>query len=120
MRLLDFVVRLEWLALFAAAIVLYAWSGGSWTLFLILFLSPDLSMLGYLAGPRVGAFAYNMLHTLAWPLGLLLLGLVAGQTLALESGAIWMAHIGFDRALGYGLKAATGFHDTHMGRIGRK
>jgi hypothetical protein len=120
MRLLDLVVRLEWLAAFGASLALYAWSGGSWTLFLILFLAPDLSMMGYLSGPRVGAFAYNLMHTLVWPLCLILLGLAAGHALALELGAIWMAHIGFDRALGYGLKAATAFHDTHMGRIGRK
>lgn len=119
MRLLDVLVRLEWLALFAAATALYAWSGGSWTFFLILFLAPDLSMLGYLAGPCLGAFAYNLLHTLVWPLGLLLLGVAAGQALALELGAVWMAHIGLDRTLGYGLKASTGFHDMHMGRIGR-
>ncbi|MGB3387632.1 MAG: DUF4260 domain-containing protein [Pseudaminobacter sp.] len=120
MRPLDIVVRLEWLAVFAAAVAFYAFAGGSWFLFLILFLAPDLSMAGYLAGPRAGAFAYNALHTVALPLCLLIFGIFADQILAAQLAAIWMAHIGFDRALGYGLKAASGFHDTHMGPIGRR
>lgn len=79
-----------------------------------IFLMPDLSMIGYLAGPRAGAFAYNMFHTVIGPLCLIGLGSVFGHALLLQLGAIWMAHIGFDRVLGYGLKAATSFHETHM------
>lgn len=120
MRLLDFVVRLEWLAVFLAAIGLYAFTGGAWVFFLLMFLVPDLSMVAYLAGVRVGAFAYNLLHTVVWPLCLICWGLVADYEFALQLGAIWMAHIGFDRVLGYGLKASAGFHETHMGRIGRR
>jgi hypothetical protein len=30
-----------------------------------------------------------------------------------------MAHIGIDRALGYGLKYSAGFGFTHLGRIGK-
>ncbi|MEJ0027488.1 MAG: DUF4260 family protein [Rhizomicrobium sp.] len=44
--------------------------GGDWKQFAILFLAPDLSFAGYLAGPRFGAAAYNTLHsTLSarWP-----------------------------------------------------
>jgi hypothetical protein len=85
-----------------------------------LFLAPDLSMLGYLAGPRIGAFAYNMAHTVIWPLCLVGLSSFVDHAIALQLGAIWLAHIGLDRVLGYGLKASSGFHDTHMGRIGRK
>ncbi len=120
MRPLDIVVRLEWLAIFAAAVAFYAFTGGSWVFFLLLFLVPDLSMIGYLAGPRVGAFAYNMFHTVIGPLCLIGLGSVFDHALLLQLGAIWMAHIGFDRVPGYGLKAATSFQETHMGRIGRK
>ena len=35
------------------------------------------------------------------------------------AGLIWCAHIGFDRALGYGLKYAEGFGFTHLRRVGR-
>ncbi len=61
------LVRLEGLAVFALAITLYAWTGGSWVIFLLLFLAPDLSMLGYLAGPRGGAATYNLVHTYTTP-----------------------------------------------------
>jgi len=76
-------------------------------------------MLGYLAGPRIGAFAYNLVHALIGPLLLGLLGLAGPEPLALDLSLIWIAHIGLDRMLGYGLKLASGFTDTHMGRIGR-
>lgn len=116
---LDLIVRLEWAFLFALCIAGYALSGGSWLLFFLLILAPDLSMLGYLAGPRIGAAAYNFFHTLIVPLCLLALGFLAGQDLAMHISAIWLAHITIDRALGYGLKFSTGFQDTHSGRIGR-
>ena len=77
-------------------------------------------MLGYLSGPRVGAAAYNAVHVYVLPLTLLLAGFIAGLPAAMASALIWIAHIGLDRALGYGLKYATGFGDTHLGRIGRR
>ena len=86
MRLLDVLVRLEWLALFLAAIGFYAFAGGSWFFFLLLFLAPDLSMVGYLAGPRIGAFAYNMLHTVVWPLCLIGLGSFCGPRSGTSTG----------------------------------
>ena len=113
-------LRLEGAAAFAAALVLYAHGGFSWPLFAALFLAPDLTMLAYLAGPRVGAAAYNAVHLYVLPLALLLVGFFAGVPVAMACGLIWIAHIGFDRALGYGLKYATGFGDTHLGRIGRR
>jgi hypothetical protein len=77
-------------------------------------------MLAYLAGPRVGAVAYNAADVYVPPLTLLVVGFVAGLPAAMAGALIWIAHIGFDRALGYGLKYATGFGDTHLGRIGRR
>ena len=115
----DFLLRLEWIAVLAAAIVGYAFAGGSWVLFLVLILAPDLAMLGYLAGPRIGAMVYNALHILIWPAILLAAGLYSGEALTMQLAAIWIAHIAIDRALGYGLKLPTGFGDTHLGRIGK-
>jgi hypothetical protein len=116
---IDLLVRLEWAFLFALCVAGYALSGGSWPLFFLLILAPDLSMLGYLAGPHIGAAAYNLFHTLIVPLCLLAAGFLAGQYLAMQIASIWLAHIAIDRALGYGLKFSTGFQDTHLGRIGR-
>lgn len=102
----------------AAAAVLYGQAGGSWVMFLLLFFVPDVSFAGYLGGLRVGAVIYNMVHSYAAPLAATLVLLVAGSSLTLP--LIWFAHIGFDRALGYGLKYPSSFHDTHLGRIGRE
>jgi hypothetical protein len=112
------ILRAEGLALFAAAAGAYAHYGLGWGLFAALFLAPDLSIFAYLGGPKFGAAAYNALHTTIFPLALSALGL-ATPTPALALGLIWLAHIGFDRALGYGLKSASGFRDTHLGAPGR-
>jgi hypothetical protein len=113
-------LRLEGLALLLVAVALYARSGESWRLFAILFLAPDLSLLGYLFGPRIGAAFYNTAHSTLGPLALAAAGLASAQPLIAALGFIWLAHVGFDRALGYGLKYASGFRDTHLGRIGKR
>ncbi|RVD72201.1 MAG: DUF4260 family protein [Mesorhizobium sp.] len=120
MRPVDLAIRLEWCVAAAAAVVLYAMTGTSWWLLALLILAPDLSMLGYLAGPRVGAIAYNALHMLIVPLALALAGYVLGSSMATAIALIWISHIAIDRALGYGLKLPSGFQDTHLGRIGRR
>jgi hypothetical protein len=113
-------LRLEGAAAFATVAALYLHAGFSWPLFALLFLAPDLSMLGYLIGPRAGAAVYNVAHTTALALPLALAGFLAGEPAVLAVALIWIAHIGFDRALGYGLKYPSGFGDTHLGRIGRR
>lgn len=118
MRPIDILVRLEWAAVFVAAIVLYWWLGAPWWLFALLILAPDLSMAGYLAGPRAGAAAYNVFHALIGPLALAGAGLLFPLPWAFAVSTVWLAHIALDRMLGYGLKLATGFSDTHMGPIG--
>lgn len=109
---------LEGAAIFAVSLLAYGHTGQSWWSFAALFLLPDLSMLGYLANARVGAASYNAAHTVAGPALLLGLALVLGSALILALSLIWLAHIGFDRMLGFGLKYATGFSDTHLGFIG--
>jgi hypothetical protein len=86
----------------------------------ILFFTPDVAFAAYLAGPRIGAAVYNLLHLYGTGLALVALGLlVAPSGLLVGLGLLWMAHAGFDRMLGYGLKEPTAFRDTHLGRIGR-
>jgi hypothetical protein len=112
------MLRIEGFAALAAALALYSRGGFSWPAFAALFLVPDLAMPAYLAGPRWGAFGYNLAHTYALPLALALAGFAAGSRFAAACGLIWIAHIGMDRALGYGLKYPTAFGDTHLGRVG--
>ena len=110
-------LRLEGLAVAAVGAYLYARGGHSWLLFAALCLAPDLSFAAYLGGPRVGALAYNVLHSYVGPLALGALSLAAGWSPAIA--LIWATHIGFDRLLGYGLKYPAAFGDTHLGVIGR-
>jgi len=115
------LLRLEGLGLAAVGIAFYAQIGASWWLFAILILAPDLSMFGYLAGPRAGAAIYNAAHTLIGPAVLVLMGLLLPATSGvLPIAMIWAAHIGVDRLLGYGLKYPAGFGFTHLGRLGRQ
>lgn len=113
------LLRLEGLALFAGMTLLYALWDGSWWVYALLFLAPDLSFAGYLAGPRIGAAVYNAAHSYLAPMALMTTGLALLSPLTLSLAMIWLAHIGIDRALGYGLKYSTGFGFTHLGRIGK-
>lgn len=109
------LLRAEGLALFAAATSIYAHAGFSRLLFLALFLAPDLSFLAYLLGPRLGAAAYNLVHSTIVPLALGGIGIALDAPLAEAIALIALAHIGFDRALGFGLKYSAGFKETHLG-----
>jgi len=118
--MVRWLLRAEGVALFVLGAVLYAGAGGELLLIIPLLFLPDLSMLGYLGGPRLGAITYNLGHTLVLPVVLALAGWWVGQPLLLMAAGVTGAHIGMDRALGYGLKYPTSFQDTHLGRIGRR
>lgn len=111
-------LRLEGLAVLALAVLLYARGGHSWLLFAALFLAPDLSFAAYLAGPRIGALGYNLAHSYVGPVLAAALAVLTGRPPVVA--CLWAAHIGFDRALGYGLKYPSAFGDTHLGRVGRE
>jgi hypothetical protein len=111
------LLRLEGAALLVASVVLYFHLDYEWWLFVVLLLAPDLAAAGYLLGPRVGAVAYDLAHFEAFPIVLGVVGVVAGSELCLRLALIWLAHIGMDRAVGYGLKYPTGFKDTHLQRV---
>jgi Domain of unknown function (DUF4260) len=112
--------RLEGIVLLLASITVYATTAPNWILFVVLLLAPDLAMIGYLRGPRIGAISYNFAHLKILPLALGIIGLLTGNTLEIQLALIWFAHIGMDRALGYGLKLETGFSDTTLGKIGQQ
>jgi Domain of unknown function (DUF4260) len=113
-------LRIEGAAAFAAGLALYGWLGGPWLLAIPFLLLPDISAVGYLRGPRLGAFTYNLVHNWAIGLAVLGLGVAADSTPLLIAGAVLVAHTGMDRAVGYGLKLSTSFQDTHLGRMGRE
>jgi hypothetical protein len=109
------LLRLEGAVVLVAAALAYAGNGGGWAMFAFLFLVPDVFMLGYLGGRGIGAAVYNAGHTYAAPAALAAYGLFQAQPLALEIALIWIAHIGFDRLLGFGLKYQTAFGHSHLG-----
>ena len=111
------LLRAEGAALLALGVLLYWVNGGSWLMFGVLLLAPDLSVLGYLAGPKVGALLYNAFHTYAVPAVVGASGMVLASPLAIAVALIWLAHIGMDRTVGYGLKFPTSFKDTHLQRV---
>jgi hypothetical protein len=111
--------RLEGGVLLVLSVLIYWKLAGPWLWYILLILAPDLFMLGYLAGPRLGAAVYNLGHTWLLPGVLAAVGLIGGASFAVDVAVIWIGHIGADRMLGYGLKLPTGFQDTHLGRIGR-
>ena len=112
------LLRLEQLGLLALAVLLFSQLAYAWWWYLVLFLLPDLGMLGYLAGPRLGAATYNLTHHQGLAVLCYALGFYIGMPALLLAGTVLLGHSAFDRVMGYGLKYATDFKDTHLGRLG--
>jgi hypothetical protein len=111
------LLHLEGAVAAAAALTVYFHDGHPWWLLVLLVLAVDVTLLGYLAGPRVGAAVYNAGHTYVGPLVLLVAGDLASSGTSVALALIWVVHIGADRALGYGLKYPSAFKDTHLQRV---
>ncbi len=118
-RPISILLRAERALVLAASVLGYAQLGGGWWLFLLCLLLPDLSILGYGSGnARVGAAIYNAGHTYLAPGLLALAWFASGAEILLLLALVWTAHIGMDRALGFGLKLPGGFRQTHLGELG--
>ncbi|UOQ52347.1 DUF4260 domain-containing protein [Hymenobacter cellulosivorans] len=113
------LLKLEELAQALLALAIFNHLPYAWWVLPATFLLPDLSMIGYLAGPRVGAICYNLAHHKALAVAVGLAGWWLAQPVLLLAGTVLLFHSAFDRLLGYGLKHATGFQDTHLGRVGK-
>jgi len=113
-------LRLEGALVFILSILLYAHAGASWWRFLLLLLVPDVAMAGYWLGARWGAVCYNAAHSYVGPVALISISVVSGKTEWIPYLLIWSAHIGMDRALGYGLKYPDSFKQTHLSWLGKR
>ena len=111
------LLKLEGLLVFIVALFSYTRLNGNWILFILLILAPDLSMLGYLKDVQLGALAYNVVHSYVLPAMLFAVSYFIGFDFGLALAIIWIAHIGIDRCLGFGLKYPTEFKDTHLQRL---
>ena len=116
-KTVSVMLRLEGLIVLIVAVSLYATLGYSWLAFALLFFAPDLALIPYAIDQRVGIGVYNVLHTYTLPLMLGLVGFVAGWPIGLQLALIWLAHIGMDRLVGYGLKYRGALKETHLGRV---
>lgn len=106
------------LAIFIGAIVAYGVYSGDWLAFIVLLLAPDFSMLGYMVNSTIGAWMYNIVHSYALAIGVIIAGYALGIGVLISLGLILLAHIGMDQTVGYGYKYADAeFSDTHMKRI---
>ena len=117
---MKILLRLEYLFLLIIGLFAYAQTGISWWWFIGLFFVPDLSMLGYLVSPKIGAFTYNLFHHFGTAVICFLLGNFLGIRFLEVAGVILFSHSAFDRFFGYGLKFSDSFHHTHLGKIGKE
>jgi hypothetical protein len=113
-------IKLEELGLFVLGIYLFNQLDYAWWLFLVLILTPDLSMIGYVFGNKTGALSYNLFHHRGIAIVFYLVGVYFHNNEIQLSGVILFTHSSMDRMFGYGLKYETGFKDTHLGEIGKK
>lgn len=111
------LLSLEGLVVMGTSIYLYFSAGSGLLMFLLLFLVPDLAMVGYLFNKNIGAKLYNIFHTYILPLALYVVGHLMSKTILTSIALIWIAHIGMDRLIGFGLKYETDFKDTHLQRL---
>jgi len=113
--------RIEGALVLAGSLLLSPPYIGDWSYLALVgwFFAPDLFILAYGLGNRIGAAAYNCVHIYGFGAAVFALGLLFESNAATVLGLLWLAHAGFDRVLGYGLKLDTGFGHTHMGPIGK-
>jgi hypothetical protein len=112
-------LRFEAAVLLTGALIAYSTTGEPWWVVPLVVLLPDLAMTGYVGGTRIGAFLYNLAHATPVPALLIGVGWWQHRPLLLGLGFVWLAHIGLDRLMGYGLKYGDHFQHTHLGMLGR-
>jgi hypothetical protein len=113
------LLKLEELSLLGLSLFLFSGLDYGWGWYALLFLTPDLSMVGYLANPRLGAWTYNLIHHKGLAVALYVLGSLSSIPWLMFAGTLLLGHSSFDRVFGYGLKHEDAFQNTHLGRIGR-
>ena len=116
---MKILVAIEEFFLVLLCLFLFRSLGYAWIWFAVFFFAPDLSMAGYLAGPRIGGFTYDLVHHKAVAIACYIAGALLASAPLMFAGLILLAHSSFDRVLGYGLKYPDGFGHTHLGMIGR-
>ena len=112
------LLKFEEFCMFGLSIFLFTKLNFAWWWYPVLLFTPDVSMLGYLISPKVGAFTYNFVHVKALGIGLYILGAILVYPPLQLAGLILFGHTSLDRVLGYGMKYPDAFKHTHLGTIG--
>lgn len=113
------LLKAEELGQFLLSLLLFAQLDYAWWVFPACLLLPDLSMLGYVANPRIGAWLYNFFHHKLLAVLVFATGMGLGASMLSLAGLILFGHAAMDRIFGYGLKFSDHFQHTHLGWIGR-
>jgi hypothetical protein len=113
------LLKIEEVFMFGLSIFLFSKLDYVWWWYPVLILTPDLSMIGYLGGPQLGAATYNFIHNKALGIGIFVLGIVLASPPLMLAGLILFGHSSMDRVLGYGLNYPDSFEHTHLGIIGK-
>jgi uncharacterized protein DUF4260 len=113
------ILKFEYLLLAVAVAIIYIGQGFAWYWLILLFLVVDISLAGYLINNKVGAVAYNAVHSVIGPVILMVAYILFDNKTLLFIDLLWFFHIAADRTLGFGLKHFEGFHHTHLGKIGK-
>jgi len=111
------LLKVEELAMFLLSIYLFSMLDYAWWVFLLLILTPDIGMLGYLINPRLGAITYNIFHHKGLAIVILVFGWIAISEEMVLAGIILFGHASMDRIFGYGLKFSDNFKHTHLGNL---
>jgi len=116
---MNAILKLEEALMFALGIYLFSLLDYQWWWFLVLILAPDIGMVGYAFGNKVGALMYNIFHHKGLAIIMYLSGIFLSLPLLQLIGIILFSHASMDRIFGYGLKYDKGFKYTHLGEIGK-
>ena len=108
------LLKIEELFLFGLSIYFFSLLDYAWWWFPLLFLTPDIVMIGYLINTRIGAVIYNIIHHRALSITLYIIGSIINLSIMQLIGIILFAHSSFDRVFNYGLKYKDNFKHTHL------
>jgi Domain of unknown function (DUF4260) len=114
------IIQLEEFAMLGLSIyaLIFFHAAGWW--YPLMLLGPDISMIGYAAGNKIGAACYNLFHHKGIAITFFITGLLLKNEVLQLTGITLFGHSSMDRMLEYGLKLKEGFKFTHLGVIGKK
>jgi Domain of unknown function (DUF4260) len=114
---MNYVIKIEELAqtILGIAILSFLPFQFSWWLWTILFLSPDIAILGYAVSKKAGGILYNIFHHKGVAIAIAIIGFLLKDNTLMLAGTLIFAHASFDRIWGYGLKYMDDFKHTHLG-----